>query len=332
MSYASITKKNIPIVPSTSQPITQTINSKSIEPRKFIDIGANLTDSRFVKGNLTSNRFVTGNESELHNILTRSASAGVESIIITSSNLNDIFDSTKIIKEYNDPTKYPTLYTTAGCHPTQSSSHAASLYPQDYIDSISKLIDLDKSTGQNKIVAIGECGLDYDRLMRSGKNNQLAMFPLHFKLTEQHDLPMFLHSRNCESDFIPILKDNRKRFTDGVVHSFTGSMSEAKEIIQMGLYLSINGVSMRTPQNCQVAKQLPLDRIMLETDAPWCEIKSNFPVHPSVKTPSVPSGAYRNEPGNIVQVLEAFAGLRGEDPTMIAETAYRNTKKIFNLS
>ncbi len=79
-----------------------------------------------------------------------------------------------------------------------------------------------------KCVAIGECGLDYDRLEYSSKESQLKHFPLHFDLAFKYKLPMYLHNRNTGNDFIEIVKANRKKFNKGVVHSFTGTLDELK--------------------------------------------------------------------------------------------------------
>jgi TatD DNase family protein len=79
---------------------------------------------------------------------------------------------------------------------------------------------------RSKVTAIGECGLDYDRLEHSSKEAQLKHFPLHFDLAAKYQLPMYLHSRNCEEDFIRIVRENRHKFKDACVHSYTGSMKE----------------------------------------------------------------------------------------------------------
>jgi TatD DNase family protein len=78
----------------------------------------------------------------------------------------------------------------------------------------------------DKCVAIGECGLDYDRLEYSSKETQLKNFPLHFDLAEKYKLPMYLHNRNTGDDFFKIVKENRHKFKSGVVHSFTGTDEE----------------------------------------------------------------------------------------------------------
>ncbi|OMJ16985.1 putative deoxyribonuclease TATDN1 [Smittium culicis] len=84
---------------------------------------------------------------------------------------------------------------------------------------------------------------------------------------------MFLHNRNTGTDFVTMIKQNRHRFTSGVVHSFTGSLEEMLELVNLDLYIGINGCSLKTEDNLAVAKQIPENRLMIETDCPYCDIK-----------------------------------------------------------
>jgi TatD DNase family protein len=88
---------------------------------------------------------------------------------------------------------------------------------------------------------------------------------MHFDLAEKYKLPMYLHSRNCKEDFLKILKENRHKFSTGVVHSYTGDLEELNELINLGLYIGVNGCSFKTEENLKIVKQIPLDRIMIET-------------------------------------------------------------------
>mmetsp|Transcript_4791 Transcript_4791/g.3987 ORF Transcript_4791/g.3987 Transcript_4791/m.3987 type:complete len:99 (+) Transcript_4791:247-543(+) len=95
---------------------------------------------------------------------------------------------------------------------------------------------------------------------------------------------MYLHNRNTGDDFFKIVKENRHKFSDGIVHSFTGTKEEAKKILDLGLYIGLNGCSLKTKENLEVLKEIPLDKIMLETDAPYCEIRNSHAGSGYVKT------------------------------------------------
>ncbi|KAK3683910.1 hypothetical protein B0T22DRAFT_384851 [Podospora appendiculata] len=130
------------------------------------------------------------------------------------------------------------------------------------------------------LVAFGEFGLDYDRLHYCSKEVQLHSFSeqlaLAASLTPQ--LPLFLHSRAAHADFVRLLKaafgERLERLDKGgVVHSFTGTADEMRELMDLGLYIGINGCSFKTAENCAVVKEIHLDRLMLETDGPWCDVR-----------------------------------------------------------
>ena len=85
---------------------------------------------------------------------------------------------------------------------------------------------IDSAEDKSRIVAIGECGLDYDRFSYADKETQIKVFPFHFALAEKYSLPMYLHSRACKEDFLKLVRENRHRFPTGVVHSYTGDEEE----------------------------------------------------------------------------------------------------------
>ncbi len=152
---------------------------------------------------------------------------------------------------------------------------------------------------------------------------------------------MYLHNRNTGDDFFKMVKENRHKFTTGVVHSFTGPVDEVKKILDLDLYIGINGCSLKTPENIEVLKQIPLDKIMLETDAPYCEIRNSHAgsMHVKTKFQSKPKEKFqsgllvrgRNEPCNIIQVAEVVSAILKVDIKDLTDIAYRNTLKMFNL-
>lgn len=192
------------------------------------------------------------------------------------------------------------------------------------------------------IVAVGECGLDYDRLEYCDADRQRKYFAPQFELTEVSGLPMFLHLRACAEDFIKIVRENRGRFKTGVVHSFTDTVETAMALIEMGLYIGINGCSLKTEESVKVVKHLPIDRIMIESDAPWCELRQShagarFAKAHLQRPVSVDKSKHtmecqvkgRNEPYSTRLVLEAIAAIKDIPTNELADQIYDNTTRVF---
>ncbi|KAH9435291.1 hypothetical protein MCOR02_004240 [Pyricularia oryzae] len=206
-----------------------------------------------------------------------------------------------------------TVYSTAGVHPCSSAifgathphhheaeddEHTAACDPDpekpvpaddegtpDLQKTEQIVADLDalvRSAGPG-LVAFGEFGLDYDRLHYCPKKLQLHSFSHQLDLVvalqkEKLEFPLFLHSRAAHADFVSLLKEKFGNNLSGlarggVVHSFTGTAEEARELMDLGLYIGINGCSFKTAENCDVVREIRLDRIMIETDGPWCEVR-----------------------------------------------------------
>jgi len=168
-------------------------------------------------------------------------------------------------------------------------------------------------------------------------------FEIQLDLADKYELPLFLHCRNAHDDFIKIIENNKSKIRrGGVVHTYDGSLEHAKKLISMGFHIGLNGCSLKTEANLEVVKALPNDKIMLETDSPWCEIRPTHASSKFVKTKfeSVKKQnkqkwqrdvlvAGRNEPCTIIQVLEVIAGVKGEDAEKLSEIFYNNTMKVF---
>ena len=119
-------------------------------------------------------------------------------------------------------------------------------------------------------VAFGEFGLDYDRLFLTGKAQQLKYFEKQLDLAVELKFPLFLHSRAASEDFERLLSSRIPHLPKrGLVHSFTGTVEEMKQLVTMGLDIGVNGCSMKTEENLEVVKAIPLERLQIETDGPW---------------------------------------------------------------
>lgn len=197
------------------------------------------------------------------------------------------------------------MYTTIGIHPCSSAIFSSAetapetvtsdpdpnkpvpehhapdpVKTRAIISELEALIAEVRGSRTGGLVAFGEFGLDYDRLHYCSRTVQLHSFAAQLDLVAsmKPQLPLFLHSRAAHDDFRSLLQDKfgpklERLEKGGVVHSFTGTIEEARELMDLGLYIGINGCSFKTVENCEVVKQISLDRIMLETDGPWCEIR-----------------------------------------------------------
>ena len=145
--------------------------------------------------------------------------------------------------------------------------------------------------------------------------------------------------RSSAPDFIEIIKRNRHRFSTGVVHSFTGSADEARQLIDLDLYIGINGCSLKTPEDLEMVRSIPSNRLMLETDAPWCDLRQSHAGWQHVKTKWALKDKSkfrmgecvkgRNEPAMVIQVLEVVAAIKKEDPSTLANQVFQNTMSVF---
>lgn len=174
-------------------------------------------------------------------------------------------------------------------------------------------------------VAFGEFGLDYDRLHFANKEQQLHAFSAQLDLATELKLPLFLHSRAAADDFERLLAPRLPELPkSGLVHSFTGTVEEMKRLVALGLDIGVNGCSLKTEENLAVVREIPLDRIQIETDGPWCEIRPSHagskylndapPLPKAVKKEKWTKGCMvkgRNEPVAIVHVAHVIAKVKG---------------------
>lgn len=139
------------------------------------------------------------------------------------------------------------------------------------IDELRKMATEAKEAGL--AVAFGEIGLDYDRLFHSEKAPQLKYFEAQLDLAVEIQMPLFLHSRAASEDFERLISAKLPHLPrGGLVHSFTGTMEEMQRLVALGVDIGVNGCSMKTEENLEVVKAIPLERLQIETDGPWVRV------------------------------------------------------------
>jgi len=303
----------------------RTVQKVATTIMKYIDIGANLTDPMF-QGMYNQ---TVKHPPDYNNVLQRAWQSGMDKIILTVGTITEADEALKFASEDDR------LYITMGCHPTRCKEFEPN--PDDYYRKLCSYIDNNK----NKVVAIGECGLDYDRLKFCDAATQRTYFERQLDLVSTYRLPLFLHCRNAFEDFWDIIDRNRTKIASGgVVHSFDGTLEHALKFIEFGFYIGINGCSLKTEEQLAVVAKIPKEKILLETDSPWCSIRNSHASSKHVKTtfPTVKKKEKwtentlidgRCEPLQIIQVLEVLAAIRNENVEELADEIYGNTMKLF---
>lgn len=255
---------------------------------KYYDIGLNLFCKQF---------------REPEKIISDAEADGV-SCILTGSDMKSSESVNKFVKTHS-------CYGTCGIHPHSADSAKAEDFKR-----IREIV-----SGNEKIVAVGECGLDYDRMF-STRENQIRCFEHHIKIAEELGKPLFLHEREASDDFIARFKKHSDICKHSVVHCFTGDKETLKKYLDMGFYIGVTGWicdERRGSALRDAVKLIPLDRIMAETDAPYL-------------TPRNIKGLDRtNVPQNIKYVATELAKNMKVDETELTEALKANTKRFFNI-
>ena len=240
-------------------------------------------------------------ESDRNEVIKRSKEEGVDLIVNVGSSLQGTKASIEISEE-ND-----FIYAAAGIHP-----HEADSVTEKDLEEFRKFLDRDK------VVAIGEIGLDYFKNI-SSRDNQKKLVKILLKEAKERDLPIVIHNRDAHEDISAILKDIMGNKLRGVMHCFSGDERFLNDCLDMGLYVSFtcNLTFKNAGRLREVAKKAPIERLLLETDAPFL-------------APQVFRGK-RNEPNYVKYLAEEIARIKGLNLEEVARITTDNAKKLFSL-
>jgi len=231
-------------------------------------------------------------------VLERAKERGIGKIICPGIDIDSSWQSLTIAKNH------PNVYAAAGIHP-----HDANNAPADYINQLRDILT------QPKIVALGEIGLDYYRNI-SDADTQRKVFKKQLQLAKKMDLPVIIHNRNADADIIHIIQQVGP--VRGVAHCFTSDLTTAKIFLDMGFYISFAGnLTYKNSDLPEVAKEIPLDRLMIETDAPFLS--------------PMPYRSKENEPSRVKYIADKLAECQGVLYDIIELATQNNAEKLFNL-
>lgn len=242
-------------------------------------------------------------EGNLDQVILNAQELNVTDIMIIGTNIED---SIKAIEIAN---KYDNVYASVGIFPIDLA------YMKE-----TDLETLEKIVGNNKVLAIGEVGLDYYH-ENINKEQQKFYFKYFLEFANKHNLPIIIHTRDADLDTLTILKENKNLLNNGgVMHCFSGSKEMAKEYIKLGFYISFAGplTFKNADRTREVAKSIPLDRILVETDSPYL-------------TP-VPFRGKLNEPKNVYYTLQMMAQIHEKSIEEMANITYNNARKVFKIN
>jgi TatD DNase family protein len=232
-------------------------------------------------------------------VLARANEIGVGKIICPGIDIESSWQSVTIAKHH------PNVYTAAGIHP-----HNAGNAPTDYINQLRDILT------QSKIVALGEIGLDYYRNI-SEPNTQRKVFKKQLQLAKEINLPVIIHNRDADAEIIHIIQQVSP--IQGVAHCFTSDLMTAKIFLDLGFYISFAGnLTYKNNELPEVAKEIPLDRLLIETDAPFLS--------------PIPYRGKENEPSRIKYTANKLAECHAVSCEIIELATQNNAEKLFNLS
>lgn len=253
----------------------------------LIDSHVHLDDRRY---NKDRDRIIKGLEAD-----------GVELIINIGADLQTSIASVSLAEKYDN------VYAAVGVHP-----HSAKEVDESTIEILKTFAD------REKVLAIGEIGLDF-HYDHSPRDVQRKWFRRQLELAKEVNLPVVIHSREADQEVFDIMKEAQDGSLRGVLHCYSGSVEMAREYIKLGFYLSLAGpVTFNNARILkEVAKEVPLDRLLIETDSPYL-------------TPT-PNRGKRNEPAYVRYVAAEIAELKGIPYDELIKATNKNTKELFKI-
>ena len=272
-------------------PIATRLEALTLE---FIDIGSNLTHASFA--------------ADRGAVLARAAGAGVRQQIVTGADLSSSALAAGLAAAHPG-----VLYATAGVHPHHAESFAGAAAAP-----LRELLE------HREIVAVGECGLDYYREL-APRSAQRATFTAQLAIAVDVRKPVFLHQRDAHADFTAIIREFTPALIGGVAHCFTGGREELDTYLALGLAIGVTGwvCDERRGERLRAAvPHIPLERLLLETDAPYLLPRDLAPKPAS----------RRNEPAYLPHIASAVAALRGASLESLAAATTGNARRLFGLA
>ena len=239
-------------------------------------------------------------DADREEVVARALAAGVSLIVNIGADMASSARSVALAE------KYPGIYAAVGMHPHDSQDMKENDYRQ-----------LEQWANHPKVVAIGEIGLDYHYDL-SPRSVQKEVFLRQLDLARKTGKPFIIHEREAHADMLDIIR-NAARGLNGVFHCFSGSVETAREYLKMGFYISVAGpvTFPKSVKTKEVAKAVPLDRLLVETDSPYL-------------TPQ-PFRGKRNEPAYVRLVAEEIANVRDISLAELAEATTANVRRLFNI-
>ena len=240
-------------------------------------------------------------EDDAEATIARAKNAGVSRFAVVG------FDAKTIKKSLELSATHPEIYSIIGWHPTEAGSYT--------IDIEEALLAMLRN---EKVVAMGEMGLDY-YWMEDPKDVQEHVFRRQIQIAKELQLPISIHMRDAIEDTYRILKDEDVSEIGGIMHSYSGDVAYMEKFLDLGMTISLSGVVTfkKAIEVHEVAKAVPLDRLLIETDAPYLA--------------PVPYRGKRNEPSYVKYVAEKIAELRGMTSEEVATITTQNANRLFRL-